>query len=436
MPVRPVAGREHGEDRGRREHIDRDRRAAGACGRRSPRASSAAASRRAPRRRPPPARQTRHRADRRSAAGADAWRGRRSRSACSRRSISAARGRAPRRRRLPAFGERLRVLAPAFEARPVAGRERGRLVEEEQFGVALAPDLAMTVVEIRARQQIHCRDTQRRRVSVRSSRVDAPAAVAHEQAARGIGEQFAERIDAILQRHAATRSESRNKQHVSCLDLGSPSSYSCRAPQSPAAPESCGRAARSARHSRSSRRSPRHKRRDWRACRRAIPAGSSTRFDPLEYVALRRIVEQRSRPGDRVVVVATSVRPAYPMLLQKFAYGRAAATSAPSQSRVLLCRTEPTADRPLYRRYEEAPAEERRFLDELRDDVQRLQPRLIIVNAGAGWIGFAKDFNTFEYLLYSGWAGQALKPYREVPGPQGWKVFERMLSPAAVAAAQ
>jgi hypothetical protein len=149
----------------------------------------------------------------------------------------------------------------------------------------------------------------------------------------------------------------------------------------------------------------------------------SARPDPPEYVALRRIVEQRSQPGDRVLVVANSVRPAYPMLVQ---LGRRPG------SRYLGCPIglfyadrEPTADQPLYRRQEEAPAEERRFLDELREDVERLQPKLIIVNASPGWLGLPKDFNTFEYLIYSGWAEQSLKPYREVSGPEGWKVFER-----------
>ena len=151
----------------------------------------------------------------------------------------------------------------------------------------------------------------------------------------------------------------------------------------------------------------------------------STRVEPPEYMALRRIVAERSRPGDRVVVIATSVRPAYPMLLQMDRRpGSRYLCSFPIA--LLYAGAEPTADRPLYRRYEEAPAEERRFLDELRDDVEQLQPRLIIVQAGAGWIGLPKDFNTFEYLLSSGWAKRALKPYREIPGPQGWKVFERM----------
>jgi hypothetical protein len=160
---------------------------------------------------------------------------------------------------------------------------------------------------------------------------------------------------------------------------------------------------------------------------------NSARPDSPEYAALRQIVGQRTRPGDRVLVIVNSTRPAYPMLVQ---------LGCRTGGRYLTCfpiaylyaGVEPTGDRPVYRRYDEAPAGERLFLDELRDDVKQFQPRLIIVHAGPGWFGLPKNFNTFEYLRYTGWAQQSLKPYREIPGPQGWKVFERRSSPAAVAA--
>ena len=41
-----------------------------------------------------------------------------------------------------------RVLAPAFEAGPVAGRERRHLIEKKQLGVIAAPDVALTVLEL------------------------------------------------------------------------------------------------------------------------------------------------------------------------------------------------------------------------------------------------------------------------------------------------
>jgi hypothetical protein len=44
-------------------------------------------------------------------------------------------------------GEFIGVLAAAFEAWPVAGREGRHLIEKEQLGVAVAPDLALAVIE-------------------------------------------------------------------------------------------------------------------------------------------------------------------------------------------------------------------------------------------------------------------------------------------------
>ena len=96
----------------------------------------------------------------------------------------------------------------------------------------------------------------------------------------------------------------------------------------------------------------------------------------------------------------------------------------------------PAAGRPTYRRYNEAPAEERLMLDEYRSDVEHYQPRLIIVHNRAGWFGLPADFNMFDYLVYCGWAEQSLKGYREVPGPKEWKVFERSSSPADIAASR
>ncbi len=89
-------------------------------------------------------------------------------------------------------GETLGILAPAFEAGPVAGGQRRHLVEEEQFGVAVAPDLAMAVVEIEpAADPLLRRPAPRRELALVV--VNAPAAIAQQRAARGRGDEFAER---------------------------------------------------------------------------------------------------------------------------------------------------------------------------------------------------------------------------------------------------
>src|SRR5260370_34420905 len=62
-------------------------------------------------------------------------------------------GRARRRRRMLRGGPACRkgdgVAAAAFEAGPVSGRKRGRLVEKEQLGIAAAPDRAMASLKSR-----------------------------------------------------------------------------------------------------------------------------------------------------------------------------------------------------------------------------------------------------------------------------------------------
>ena len=90
-------------------------------------------------------------------------------------------------------GETLGILAPAFEARPVAGGERRHLVEEEQFGVTVAPDVAMAVFEIEpAANPLPRRPAPRRELALVG--VNSPAAIAHQRAARGRGDEFAEGV--------------------------------------------------------------------------------------------------------------------------------------------------------------------------------------------------------------------------------------------------
>jgi hypothetical protein len=84
----------------------------------------------------------------------------------------------------------------------VAGRERGRLVEEEELGVEAAPDVALAALEVE-----HAADPAPRRPAPGVERarigVEAAAAVAEQRAARRHGEERAEGVDAILQRHGS-----------------------------------------------------------------------------------------------------------------------------------------------------------------------------------------------------------------------------------------
>src|SRR5262249_61085081 len=49
----------------------------------------------------------------------------------------------------PIFGKCLGILTAAFEARPVAGGERGRLIEKEQLGIEPAPHVALALLKTR-----------------------------------------------------------------------------------------------------------------------------------------------------------------------------------------------------------------------------------------------------------------------------------------------
>ena len=86
----------------------------------------------------------------------------------------------------------------------MAGGERRHLVEEEQLAVALAPYVAMAVVEfeIAADPLLGCPTPCAELLGVI---MQPAAAIAHEQSARGISEQIAKRIGAVGKRHVTTQ---------------------------------------------------------------------------------------------------------------------------------------------------------------------------------------------------------------------------------------
>ena len=140
---------------------------------------------------------------------------------------------------------------------------------------------------------------------------------------------------------------------------------------------------------------------------------------------MEEIIEKHSVPGDRIMVLDTDIRPTYPLLLQTnrkpgcrymwsfpivFFYGG---------EKVM------DTDHPTYRRRQEASTEERQYLDDVENDLVRYQPRLVFIRNDGNSNFMPKGFNIAEYLSYSGWLETALKPYRELPGVEGWRVFLR-----------
>lgn len=94
--------------------------------------------------------------------------------------------------------ESLRIRPPALEAGAMTGRQRGRLVEEEQLGIAGAPDVSMPSLEVEATTNPSARNPASRTEGAVVA-MEPSAAIAEQKAARSIGKKIAERIDAVGQ---------------------------------------------------------------------------------------------------------------------------------------------------------------------------------------------------------------------------------------------
>ena len=148
MPLRPVAGGKHGQDRRRRQHID-DR-----CG--NPPLAGVIAGRRPAQQfvathRERPLLQRENRAIGqivKFAPVAALFTPIETLGMQPPVHLLGTRPRAQLKGVLPAPGERLRVIAAALKTGAVAGRKRCHFIEEEQFGIAVAPNLAMAILEI------------------------------------------------------------------------------------------------------------------------------------------------------------------------------------------------------------------------------------------------------------------------------------------------
>src|SRR5271165_6253249 len=114
-----------------------------------------------------------------------------------------------------------RIGAAAFEAGAMSRRERGRLIQKEQFRVTLAPNLAAPTLEFaNAGDPLPARPAAARKRAIRI--VKAAAAIAHQSAARSGGDEFAEGIDPVLQRTRRAHCVEAGKTPGSALTLASP----------------------------------------------------------------------------------------------------------------------------------------------------------------------------------------------------------------------
>jgi hypothetical protein len=133
----------------------------------------------------------------------------------------------------------------------------------------------------------------------------------------------------------------------------------------------------------------------------------------LQYSAAARAIVQYSRPGEPVLILATSTATPYPLLTQlnrqpaaryledfpipMFYYG---ARGTPGQ--VFPYRTGSGT----------VPADERMFLDELRADIERARPKLILIDDRRTCDWCPSGFGVHEYLVKNHFIADALVRYR------------------------
>jgi hypothetical protein len=78
-----------------------------------------------------------------------------------------------------------------------------------------------------------------------------------------------------------------------------------------------------------------------------------------------------------------------------------------------------------YRRPAEMPTEERRFLEELGQDVDQDKPAMVIIRNSPPELGLPPNFMIHDYLLQAAWAQRHLKPYHEITGPKDYRILVR-----------
>ncbi|MBN1781692.1 hypothetical protein JW948_11240 [bacterium] len=136
-----------------------------------------------------------------------------------------------------------------------------------------------------------------------------------------------------------------------------------------------------------------------------------------------RLIREYSDEQDRVAVFSTSMIPAYPTLTYADRLpGTRYVTSFPIAMFYEGVKCRPDGSFP-YRRPEDQPPEEKRFLKELGTDILNYKPRLIFVHAdgrnqGAPW-GFIID----DYLSEIGWMDRYLAGYTYFKAVDHYKVY-------------
>ncbi len=160
---------------------------------------------------------------------------------------------------------------------------------------------------------------------------------------------------------------------------------------------------------------------DWRPGRRAVIAvacsalvfAASTQISPGEAAieslpSTRRLIEERTRPGETVMLLACAGL-AWPLLLQ---LGRRNASRYSALVNMLpqfYPRDKPFAG---YRSPSELGQSERQFLSNLRDDANRYRPNVVLINR-ACW-GAPPEFDLWTYLERVGFIDEVFGDFEKL----------------------
>jgi hypothetical protein len=129
---------------------------------------------------------------------------------------------------------------------------------------------------------------------------------------------------------------------------------------------------------------------------------------------VRKTIVRYTNPGDPVLAVSTSAGRVYPMLTQ---------LDRTPASRFLVAFPIPmfyvgVAGRigqpfPYHMRGDTVPAEEASFRDDLRSDIVRARPKVILLDDRTGCEFCPKRFTVLDYLMRTGFIADAMGNYRE-----------------------
>lgn len=136
-----------------------------------------------------------------------------------------------------------------------------------------------------------------------------------------------------------------------------------------------------------------------------------------------RLIERETRPGDRVLVVSTSVAPAYPALVQS---GRLPASRYFWTFPVALVnhrekgKRRGSGDAAPHRMADQ----EARVLRELSEDLRASAPALVLIDHSGSCQGCPKRFDLFDYLTASGFVDRELRGYEMAGQVEGFVVYK------------